>query len=132
MKTLPGDFDAQGLSRGGAAAAPAPAPAPDLDPRVIAEEAFRVSEQSYRLLIEEAPYAICRATETGQLLQVNRSMLDMLGYTGAEADLLIRDLPDLFAAPDGFNQFRNSLAEDNTVQGMDSAWVRRDRRQIQV
>ncbi len=131
MSTLPGDFDAQNVCRGGAAAAPAPA----VDParRLVAEEALRISEQSYRLLIEEAPYAICRATETGQLLQVNRSMLEMLGYTvGAEADLLIRDLPDLFAAPDGFEQFRNSLLQANTVQGGDSAWVRRDGREIQV
>ena len=133
MSTLPGDFDAQILSRGGAAAAPARDLAADAERRIMAEEALRISEQSYRLLIEEAPYAICRATETGQLLQVNRSMLEMLGYTpGAEADLLMRDLPDLFATSECFAQFRESLAQADTVQGMDSAWVRRDSGQIEV
>src|SRR5579864_2253888 len=88
------------------------AASPALDPanRAMAELALRLSEQSYRLLIEEAPYAICRATDTGQLLQVNRSMLEMLGYSpAAEADLLIRDLPLIFAASDGFENFRRSL-----------------------
>ena len=132
MSTLPGNFDAQGLSRGGAAAAPAPAPALDAERRVMAEEALRISEQSYRLLIEEAPYAICRATETGQLLQVNRSMLEMLGYAACCEDLLICDLPDLFAAHGGFEEFRSSLIQTDTLQGMDSAWLRRDGSQVQV
>jgi PAS domain S-box-containing protein len=104
----------------------APAPA-------LAQEALRISEQSYRLLIEDAPYAICRATETGQLLQINRAMLEMLGYPPcSEADLLIRDLPLIFAADDGFAEFRHNLLHRNTVQGLESAWLRRDGRRIQV
>ncbi len=99
---------------------------------LFAEEVLRISEHSYRLLIEEAPYAICRATEAGQLLLVNRAMLEMLGYsTDSEADLLMRDLPLIFVANDGFDRFRQSLHED-TVQGLDGVWLRRDGRQIQV
>ncbi len=111
------------------------ATSPALDPanRAMAELALRLSEQSYRLLIEEAPYAICRATDTGQLLQVNRSMLEMLGYSPAlEADLLIRDLPLIFVDHDGFEKFRRSLLAGDTVQGLESAWLCRDGRQIQV
>jgi PAS domain S-box-containing protein len=111
----------------------APAMALDAADRHLFDNALRLSEQSYRLLIEEAPYAICRATETGQLLQVNRSMLDMLGYPpGSEADLLIRDLPLIFSTNDGWEKFRQSLLRGDTVQGLDSAWLRRDGRLIQV
>jgi two-component system, cell cycle sensor histidine kinase and response regulator CckA len=109
-------------------------PAPAIDPgdRSLAEQALRLSEQSYRLLIEEAPYAICRATETGQLLQVNRSMLEMLGYpAGSEADLLIRDLPQIFVDAEGFSRFCQSIHGD-TVQGLESRWLCRDGRHIQV
>jgi PAS domain S-box-containing protein len=114
-------------------AAAAPAKAPDIGGRELAERELRLSEQNYRLLIEEAPYAICRATESGQLLQVNRSMLEMLGYSpGAEADLLIRDLPLIFVANDGFETFRGSLLRGDTIQGLESAWLCRDGRQIQV
>src|SRR6266496_1182810 len=42
--------------------------------RLLAQRALRLSEHSYRLLIEEAPYAICRVTESGQILQVNPAM----------------------------------------------------------
>jgi PAS domain S-box-containing protein len=114
-------------------AAAAPARALDSADSEVAELALRLSEQSYRLLIEEAPYAICRATNTGQLLQVNRPMLEMLGYMpGSEADLLIRDLPLIFVSNDGFDKFRQSLLRGDTVQGLESAWLCRDGRQIQV
>jgi PAS domain S-box-containing protein len=114
-------------------AAAAQAMASDVGDRELAERELRLSEQNYRLLIEEAPYAICRATDSGQLLQVNRPMLEMLGYSpGAEADLLIRDLPLIFVANDGFETFRRSLLRGDTVQGLESAWLCRDGRQIQV
>jgi PAS domain S-box-containing protein len=107
------------------------APAPDPSVRAAAEQALRLSEQSYRLLIEEAPYAICRATETGQLLQVNRSMLEMLGYAaGSEADLLMRDLPQIFVGA-GFDHFREGL-RGHAVQGLESRWLCRDDRHILV
>ncbi len=107
--------------------------APDPETRLLLQEALRISEQSYRLLIEEAPYGICRATETGQLLQVNRSMLEMLGYSPtSDADLLMRDLPHIFVATGEFDRFRQSLQDSDTVQGFDSTWLRRDGRQIQV
>ena len=99
----------------------------------MAEQALRLSEQSYRLLIEEAPYAICRATETGQLLQVNRAMLEMLGYSpGGEADLLMLDLPQIFAETEGFDRFRAFLPHNEAVQGIESRWLCRDGRQIQI
>ena len=105
----------------------------DATERLVAEKALRISEQSYRSLIEEAPYAICRATESGQLLQANRAMLEMLGYRpGSEADLLERDLPLIFVSPEGFDTFRKALCHGSTVQGLESAWLRRDGQEIQV
>src|SRR5262249_6914956 len=75
----------------------------DSTERLMAETALRLSELSYRSLIEEAPYAMCRATESGQLLQVNRAMLEMLGYDPAnEAELLVRDLPLIYVSPEGY------------------------------
>src|SRR5262249_18080540 len=69
----------------------------DLTDRMVAERALRLSEHSYRSLIEGAPYAICRSTSDGQLLQVNRAMLEMLGYDPSwDGELLLRDLPLIF------------------------------------
>jgi PAS domain S-box-containing protein len=105
----------------------------DSTERMVAENALRISERSYRSLIEEAPYGICRATESGQLLQVNRAMLELLGYSPrSEADLLLRDLPLIFDSPDGFDAFRRELLQKNTVQGLECAWLRRDGQEIRV
>ena len=104
----------------------------DLTERMVAERALRLSEHSYRSLIEEAPYAICRCTVDGQLLQVNRAMVEMLGYDAAsEAELLIRDLPLIFGQ-DSFDKLRHALLSGRTVSGMEAAWLLRDGREIQV
>jgi two-component system, cell cycle sensor histidine kinase and response regulator CckA len=124
MSTCHGDLPAQPAK---------PAPASNSSEQETVEQAVRLSEQSYRLLIEEAPYAICRATETGQLLQVNRSMLEVLGYVpGSEADLLMRDLPQIFVERRGFERFQQSLVGGDTAQGLHSRWLCRDGGEIQV
>jgi two-component system, cell cycle sensor histidine kinase and response regulator CckA len=103
----------------------------DLTQRMVAERALRLSEHSYRSLIEEAPYAICRCTVGGQLLQVNRAMLEMLGYDSAsEAELLIRDLPEIFSG--SFGPLRTALLQGKTVNRMETAWLLRDGGEIQV
>jgi two-component system, cell cycle sensor histidine kinase and response regulator CckA len=104
----------------------------DLTDRTVAERALRLSEHSYRSLIEEAPYAICRCTVGGQLLQANRAMLEMLGYgAGSEAELLLRDLPLIFANG-AFQRFRSALLEGGAVQGIETSWLLRDGNEIQV
>ena len=105
----------------------------DATARRVAERALRISEQSYRSLIEEAPYAICRVTESGQLLQANGAMLEMLGYDpGAEEDLLMRDLPLIFAATDGFERLRKAVQANGTFQGLETTWLRWDGQEVQV
>jgi PAS domain S-box-containing protein len=104
----------------------------DLTDRMVAERALRLSEHSYRSLIEEAPYAICRCTLAGQLLQVNRAMLEMLGYdTASEAELLLRDMPLIFAGV-SFDEFRTTLLTTNAIHGVAASWVLRDGQEIQV
>jgi two-component system, cell cycle sensor histidine kinase and response regulator CckA len=104
----------------------------DATERLAAETLFRLSEQSYRSLIEDAPYAMCRATESGQLLQVNRAMLEMLGYDlSCEADLLVRDLPFVYGSPEEFGALVAAL-QFGLVQGLESTWVRMDGLAIQV
>jgi len=104
----------------------------DLTERMVAERALRVSEHSYRSLIEEAPYAICRCTVDGQLLQVNRAMIEMLGYdSSSEGELLIRDLPLIFG-DGGFAALRKALLEGSGVNGLEATWLLRDGREIRV
>jgi len=103
----------------------------DLTERMAAERALRVSEQSYRSLIQEAPYAMCRCTLDGQLLQVNRAMVELLGYDAScESELLVRDLDEIFAGT--FSTLRNALLQEGTVNGMETGWLPRDGDLVQV
>jgi PAS domain S-box-containing protein len=110
----------------------------DMTERRVAERALRLSEHGYRSLIEDSPYAICRATLSGELLQVNRAMADMLGYDSqAAGELLLRDLPLIFSPSHGFEEFRKALTEaaskkEPSPSGRDAVWLRRDGRPIQV
>jgi PAS domain S-box-containing protein len=105
----------------------------DLTERVVAERALRLSEHGYRSMVEESPYAICRSTVGGALLQVNAAMSRMLGYDGDSApELLLRDLPAIFRAPENFENFRHTMLAQGMHPGVDAAWVRRDGSEIQV
>jgi len=103
----------------------------DLTEQLVLERALRLSEQSYRSVIEEVPYAICRCSVDGQLLQVNRAMLGMLQYDpDTEAELLVRDLEEIFVG--SFPGFRAALLAGGLVNGLETAWMPRNGNPIQV
>ena len=105
----------------------------DMTERIVAERALRFSEYSYRSLIEEAPYAVCRSTFRGELLLVNRAMTEMLGYEAASgSELLLRDLPFVFTPAGSFEAFQKALLRHGSHRGTEAAWVRRDGQSIQV
>lgn len=105
----------------------------DMTEQRFAERALRFSEYTYRSFVEEAPYAICRATVGGALLQVNRAMSTMLGYPpDAAPELLLRDLPAIFTPPSSFAAFQQKLLESGAHPVTDAAWVGRDGDVIQV
>jgi two-component system cell cycle sensor histidine kinase/response regulator CckA len=105
----------------------------DMTERMVSERALRFSEHGYRSLVEDAPYAICRTTRSGQLLQANRAMAEMLGYEAAEAsELLLRDLPLIFAPSGTFEQFQEALLATGSHPGEEVCWLRRDGQTIQV
>lgn len=105
----------------------------DMTERMVGERAVRLSEHGYRSLVEEAPYAICRATGSGELLQTNRAMAEMLGYGAAAApELLLRDLPLIFTPPGSFEEFREALLAAGSHPGEDATWLCRDCHAIQV
>ena len=56
----------------------------DISDRRRASEALRLSEASFRSVIENAPYGIYRANAAGQFLRVNPALQKMLGYETQE------------------------------------------------
>ena len=104
----------------------------DQSDRVFSEKVLHLSEQSYRSLIEEAPFAIARATLSGHLLQVNRAMAEMLCYE-SEQELLICSLSsEIFAKSNSYQDFVSCLSSRDSLQGIESIWIRRDGKPISV
>jgi len=98
---------------------------------LVSQRSLRVSEQSYRSLIEEAPHAICRCTGTGSLLQVNRAMQEMLGYW--ESDLLNCNLhTDIFTDPEHYSTFLDQLRNERSSNGFETQWLHRDGSAVSV
>ena len=90
--------------------------------RRVGETALRLSEQSYRSLIEGAPYGICRSTVDGQLLQVNRAMAEMLSYE-SETELLLPSLrTEIFNEPISYDEFLVQLRGGGSCQGFECTW----------
>src|SRR5229473_4232110 len=90
--------------------------------RRVAERALQLSEQSYRSLIEGAPYGICRSTVDGQLLQVNRAMAEMLSYE-SETELLLQSLrTEIFNQPINYDEFLAQLRGRGSCQGFECTW----------
>src|SRR3989454_6292937 len=90
--------------------------------RRVGETALRLSEQSYRSLIEGAPYGICRSTVDGQLLQVHRAMAEMLSYE-SETELLLPSLrTEIFNEPISYDEFLVQLRGGGSCQGSECTW----------
>ena len=90
--------------------------------RRVAERALRLSEQSYRSLIEGAPYGICRSTVDGQLLQVNHAMAEMLSFE-SETELLLQSLrTEVFNQPINYDEFLAQFRVRGSCQGFECTW----------
>jgi PAS domain S-box-containing protein len=104
----------------------------DITGRRDAERALQASEERLRILYENATIGIYRTTPDGRILLANPALVRMLGYRTFE-DLAGRDLND-----DGFEPdypragFRERIERDGSVEGLESAWRRRDGSVIHV
>jgi PAS domain S-box-containing protein len=70
----------------------------EITDRKQAETALRESEERFRRVFEDAAVGMAVVDLSGQLLQVNHTLADMLGYP--QADLLGRQILDLAYQPD--------------------------------
>ncbi len=104
----------------------------DVTEQLRAQRALERTEMSYRNLIEEAPYGICRLTDEGELLLVNRAMAEMLGYASNE-ELRDRNMKtDICENTEDHARLLELLREKYRVQGAEVQWRRKDGRSVNV
>jgi two-component system, cell cycle sensor histidine kinase and response regulator CckA len=98
----------------------------DITERKQASEALRLSEASFRSMIENAPYGIFRATAAGQLLRVNPALEKMLGYD-SPGELLQKNLArDLYFEPDEHQRIIGLLTARKSFKDVEVEWKRKD------
>lgn len=89
-------------------------------------QALRLSEASFRSVVEGAPYAICRANFEGRLLQLNPALQKILGYESA--DEMIRTIlgSDVFQRADDFQKLIELLRTTGEFHDVEAEWKRKD------
>jgi PAS domain S-box-containing protein len=94
--------------------------------RAHAAETVRQSEASFRSFVENSPIGIYRATETGRLLAVNASLVDLLGYE-SPAEVLALDMSrDIFTTPADRDRLFRQLEAHGEARSREMDWRRRD------
>jgi PAS domain S-box-containing protein len=104
----------------------------DIEARKHAQEALRQSEERMRALIARAAYGIFRSTREGRFLDVNPSLVAMLGYESAEELIAINIPDDLYLDTEEREAWIGAIDSGAHPEWFDITWRRRDGTPIAV
>jgi PAS domain S-box-containing protein len=97
-----------------------------------AQDAHRESENRYLNLCENVPIGFYRTTPEGHILWTNSALLRMLGYSSLE-ELRQRNLEKAGFEPSYSRaEFKERLAREGQVIGLEATWIRSDGTRITV
>lgn len=85
----------------------------DISDRKRTPEALRLSEASFRSVIENAPYGIYRANAAGKFLRVNPALQKMLGYETPEELYRANLATDIYRDPQEHRRADEQLSFDS-------------------
>jgi two-component system cell cycle sensor histidine kinase/response regulator CckA len=104
----------------------------DISERKRAEEALRLSEVSFRSVVEDAPYGIYRAGMHGQLLEVNPALQSMLGYA-ERSELLQTNLEaGIYRQAEEYRRVKELCAGAEEMKDVEVEWKKKDGTAITV
>lgn len=92
--------------------------------RIMAEEEIRKAEEKYRNLVENAVEGIYRTTVDGRLLEINRAVAEIFGYTPEE--FLKIDVKKTFKNPERRREFIEKLRKYGEVRDFEIEYIRKD------
>ena len=91
-----------------------------------AEEELRESEEKYRQIFDGTSEGIYRTTPDGQILVINRALVEMLGYDSVEEVMEINIQTEGYQVPADRHKFIELMEKDGQVRGFEAKWRRRD------
>ncbi len=86
----------------------------DIQERKKAEEALRQSEQRYRSLFDGIPVGLFRTSADGRLIDVNQTLVEILGYPSRDA-LLATNVTDTYASPKARAEWQVAFQREGPV-----------------
>ncbi len=89
------------------------------------ETALRESEERCRSLFEGTPVGIYRITPSGQFLDVNPTLVDILGYPDRET-LLAQNVDNLYVQAVVHKEWQALVEREGVVRGFEAEWRRHD------
>lgn len=89
----------------------------DITDRVLAEKAFRQSEEKYKTIAENVDVGIYRTTPStnGRFIEANPSLVKMFGYKSKQ-DFIKVKVADLYHDPEGRSLFQKKMLEKGFVK----------------
>jgi two-component system, cell cycle sensor histidine kinase and response regulator CckA len=104
----------------------------DITERKQAIEALRVSEASFRSVVEDAPYGIYQADREGRFLRVNPALQRMLGYSTADELLEVNLEREVFRRLEDFQRMQDTLRSLDEFQDLEIEWRKKEGTPITV
>ncbi|MFW9953313.1 MAG: PAS domain S-box protein [Candidatus Thorarchaeota archaeon] len=95
-----------------------------------ANEELLAEKEKYQVLFNAAPIAIGVSREDGEILDINWSMLEMLGYP--EDEFKQKSALEVYTAPSDRERIRRMLNSEGKVRDFDAKMLRKDKREIDV
>ncbi len=96
------------------------------------EQMLHATREDFRNLFEHIATGVFISSKEGKFLNVNKALLDMLGYESTEEFLKI-DLPrDLYVRPEDRTRFKEMMERDGRVIDYEVQFKRRDRSTIPI
>jgi PAS domain S-box-containing protein len=104
----------------------------DITERKRAVEALRVSEASFRSVVEDAPYGIYQADDEGRFLRANPALQRMLGYSTIEELQNVNLEKEIFRQLEDFRGMRETLHSLDEFKDLEIEWRKKDGTPITV
>jgi len=104
----------------------------DITLRAKSEEKIKASEKEYKRLFENVLCGIYVSTKEGKFLNVNKALLDMLGYENKEEFLKIDIAKDLYLNPEDRQKWQEMIERDGYIIDYEVYFKCKDGRPIPV
>jgi len=96
--------------------------------RKRAEESLQESEEKYRTLFEQSGDAIYISTRSGKFIDVNRSMVNLFGYTREE--MLELDISMVYVDDEGRRKFQQKIEQEGALKDYEVKFRKKDGQEI--